>query len=157
METVLKYRTSFLERLKSSPEITLVTVGGVLNLLWEFAHSSFYTDGEHDTWYIIWTRIHCTVGDLMILFVSFWTVSILYRSRFWWQGEGVLPIVIFVLSGFGYTVWSEWYNTQIAKTWEYAEAMPTVLEIGVSPLLQWLVIPPLILFQLKRNTTRRNV
>lgn len=154
---VLKYRASFLERVKGAPETVIITVGGGLNLAWEFAHSSLYTDGSHDLWYIVWSRLHCTVGDAMILLSVFYLTSLVFRSRYWWKTSEKLPSILFVLQGFGYTIWSEWYNTKIAKTWEYSEAMPTVLEIGVSPLLQWTLLPPIVLFQLKRNLQRRNV
>lgn len=159
VENELKCKLELLQKLKGAPETTLIGVGGLLNLGWEFAHSSLYTDGTGDAWYIIWTRIHCTVGDIMILLSVFYMVSLIYRSRYWWVGNQVIPIVLFVMLGFGYTVWSEWYNTQVAKTWEYAANMPTSFGIGVSPLLQWLVIPPLTLLRLKRidKKQRRNV
>lgn len=148
---------NFLCKLRRAPEFTIVMVGGVLNLFWEFAHSSLYTDGSHDRWYIVWTRFHCTVGDVMILLSVFYLTSLVFRSRYWWKTSSKLASILFVLLGFGYTVWSEWYNTKIAKTWEYSDAMPTVLEIGVSPLLQWALLPPIVLFQLKQNLQRRKV
>jgi hypothetical protein len=30
--------------------------------------------------------------------------------------------------------------------WTYAQAMPTILGIGVAPLVQWVVLPPLIVW-----------
>jgi hypothetical protein len=54
-----------------------------------------------------------------------------------------------VAIGLGYTVFSEWLNTVVRDGWTYAAAMPTVriggLEVGLSPLAQWLVVPPLAL------------
>jgi hypothetical protein len=40
-----------------------------------------------------------------------------------------------------FTVWSEWYNVYRANNWDYAAAMPTVLGIGLSLLLQWTIVP----------------
>ena len=45
--------------------------------------------------------------------------------------------------GVGYTVYSEWLNTTVRKAWAYSELMPTLpmLGTGLSPLLQWLIVP----------------
>ena len=40
-----------------------------------------------------------------------------------------------------FTAWSEWYNVYRAGNWAYAAGMPLILGIGVSPLLQWIVLP----------------
>jgi hypothetical protein len=47
-------------------------------------------------------------------------------------------------TGVAYTVLSEWVNTEITMGWEYGEAMLRVppLGTGITPLLQWLVVPP---------------
>ena len=50
-------------------------------------------------------------------------------------------------------------NTVALRSWEYSEAMPRVplgnIEIGLSPLAQWLLIPPLALWlALRRSTVR---
>jgi hypothetical protein len=58
-------------------------------------------------------------------------------------------VALTVAIGLGYTVFSEWLNTVVRQSWAYAAAMPTVrvgtLEIGLAPLAQWLVVPPLAL------------
>jgi hypothetical protein len=53
--------------------------------------------------------------------------------------------LVTVLLGIGYTVFSEWHNTTVATSWSYAESMPVVPVIGTgaSPLVQWILLPPL--------------
>jgi len=41
-------------------------------------------------------------------------------------------------------VWSEWHNVYRAGNWGNAASMPTVFGIGLSPLLQWLILPPMM-------------
>ena len=57
---------------------------------------------------------------------------------------------LIVVIGTGYNVFSEWMNTVVMQGWKYADEMPLVrvagVEIGLTPLLQWLLIPPLALF-----------
>lgn len=43
-----------------------------------------------------------------------------------------------------FTAWSEWYNVYRAGAWSYAPKMPTLYGVGLSPLLQWLIIPPVM-------------
>jgi hypothetical protein len=47
--------------------------------------------------------------------------------------------------GIGYTIYSEWLNTVVRESWSYAAAMPRlpVLGTGLTPVAQWLVLPPL--------------
>jgi hypothetical protein len=45
--------------------------------------------------------------------------------------------------GVGYTIFSEYLNTVIRRSWTYAELMPTLplLGIGLAPMAQWVVVP----------------
>ena len=136
--------TSLAKRARELPELYLIVWGGLFNGVWEFAQSPLYTDHTRGWWYVVWTRLHCTVGDIMILTISFWLTCILLRSRVWMLEKRSPGVFFLVLFGLGYTVFSEWYNTSVSVTWEYTAAMPVVLGIGLTPVLQWLIIPPLV-------------
>ena len=45
-----------------------------------------------------------------------------------------------------YTVWSEWYNVYRVGSWAYAPGMPTISGIGVTPMLQWILLAPATVF-----------
>ena len=53
--------------------------------------------------------------------------------------------LVTVVLGLIYTIFSEWLNTEIRGSWAYAEIMPVVPVIGagLSPLLQWIIVPSL--------------
>jgi len=93
------------------PETRLALYGFLLSLLWELGHSVLYLDHARDLSYVIWTRFHCSLGDVLILLGSFWWTSLWFRTRFWFAGDWRFPAVVFVFSGLAYTAWSEWYNT----------------------------------------------
>ena len=44
-----------------------------------------------------------------------------------------------------YTIFSEWLNIVIRKSWAYSDLMPVVpvISIGLSPLVQWIIVPGL--------------
>jgi len=69
----------------------------------------------------------------------------------------------FILVGLVYTVFSEWTNVHILKSWGYGELMPIipVMKVGLAPFLQWIVIPSVVIllvrhyFLLNQEATRR--
>jgi len=132
--------------IRKDPEIFIAGWGFVLNAGWEFLQSPLYSDFHRGVWHVVWTRLHCAVGDVIILLVAYWIAYLVSRNRSWLLDGGVLPMVVFVGVGLGYTVFSEWLNTGISGSWEYASSMPIVFGIGLSPAMQWLVVPPGILY-----------
>lgn len=120
------------------------------HLVWEMAHLPLYglwsdDSGQRITAYIL----HCTVGDVLIATSVFLgTAAALKRldwplQRPWWGG------VLMVTAGLTYTVFSEWYNVYKIGAWSYTEAMPLVGGVGLSPLLQWLVVPSLMVMAMR--------
>lgn len=141
-------------RLWQIPEVRLAACGLLLNGVWELLQSPLYADHARGFSYVLWTRLHCTGGDALILLGTFWCTSILFRSRHWWVRPLWGAVLLFVLLGLAYTAWSEWYNTQVRQSWEYSDAMPRLLGLGLAPLLQWVLLPPAILALLRRSALR---
>ena len=52
--------------------------------------------------------------------------------------------VIVVICAMAFTAWSEWYNVYRAGNWNYTASMPLISGIDLSPLLQWLILPPVM-------------
>lgn len=61
---------------------------------------------------------------------------------------------MFVVLGIAYTLWSEWFNTSVRASWDYAPAMPVIAGIGLTPMLQWVLLPPLILWLSRPSASR---
>jgi hypothetical protein len=141
-------------RLWEFPEVRLVAWGALLNSAWEFLQSPLYTDHARGWGYVLWTRLHCTGEDVLILLGAFWIASAAFRGRRWWAGPRWQAVLLFLLVGLGYTVWSEHYNTQVREAWEYTSAMPLVLGLGAAPLLQWVLLPPVVLALMGRTRSR---
>ncbi len=129
---------------------------GVLHLAWEVAQLPLYTiwrtgsAGE-----ITFAVLHCTAGDVMIATLVL-VAALVAFGRANWPASGFRPVVAAILSlGVSYTVYSEWINTVVRKSWAYGELMPTlpVLGTGLSPLLQWLIVPAVALWSAARLGT----
>jgi hypothetical protein len=137
--------------LRRLPELSVAVLGFGLNAAWEFLQSPLYADHGQEFGYLLRTRLHCAGGDTLILLFAFGVTSLIFRSRQWLRGGRAGPTVLFVALGFAYTVWSEWFNTQVTHSWQYAESMPRVFGIGVAPLAQWVAIPFLLALILRRS------
>lgn len=134
---------------------------GALNLLWEIAQLPLYTLWEKGSLpSIAYAVLHCTLGDVAIgtLALVFALIATRARAVETWRWRQVA--LFLVVPAVGYTVFSEWLNTVARAGWEYSALMPVVrfleLEIGLSPLLQWVVIPPLALWLAKVAPCARN-
>jgi hypothetical protein len=64
-----------------------------------------------------------------------------------WPVFGRRMVFTAIVPGAGYTIFSEWLNVEIRRSWSYTAAMPVVpfLGTGLTPLLQWLIVPSLAL------------
>jgi hypothetical protein len=132
------------------PELPVAGLAFGLNAAWEFLQSPLYADHGREFGYLLRTRLHCAGGDALIVLFAFEITSLIFRSRQWLRDGRLGPIVLFVALGFAYTVWSEWFNTQVTLSWQYAESMHRVFGIGLAPLAQWLAIPVLLALILRK-------
>jgi hypothetical protein len=136
----------------SIPELQLIMFGMPLELLWEVAQFPLYTVWHEGDWgYILYGLVHCTLGDLLILLVANWMVALLNRNRYWYRSNILVNGFLFTLLGLGYTIYSEIVNVSIKGNWDYTEHMPIipVIEIGGMPFMQWVLIPPVLLWLMR--------
>tara|TARA_R110002167_G_scaffold192362_1_gene394845 strand:- start:237 stop:725 length:489 start_codon:yes stop_codon:yes gene_type:complete len=114
------------------------------NLLWETFHLPLYTvwqDGTINEIFI--AAVHCTMADLVIALCCL-IIAILFLGNRQWPVLTFTPVLYATLAlGVAYTTYSEWNNVYVLQTWAYSELMPIVpiIEIGFSPIAQWIFIP----------------
>lgn len=125
--------------------IYLSTVG-VMNLIWETLQLPLYTIWESGTFRTqAFAIVHCTIGDVIIALGAL-ALALLIAGDAEWPDKRFHSVAVpAILFGFAYTVFSEWLNVVARASWAYSNLMPVVTafgsRIGLSPLLQWLVIP----------------
>ncbi|MEW5707487.1 MAG: cytochrome c family protein [Pseudomonadota bacterium] len=123
-----------------------------LSLAWEVAQLPLYTLWASALPEIAFAVAHCTGGDVLIGLSALFTALLLTRAGALPQWRWPWVTAVAVTAGTGYTVYSEWLNTAVRKSWAYSELMPVVphLEVGLSPLAQWLVVPAASLWIARR-------
>lgn len=124
------------------------------NLLWEFAHLPLYTIWDTaPPAELVFAAAHCTLGDMVIATMALVLSFLLAGDPAWPQAGFRRVTVLTTAAGVGYTIFSEWLNLVVRVSWQYAPEMPVIplLGIGLSPLLQWLIVPPLGLWFARRH------
>jgi hypothetical protein len=114
------------------------------HLVWEVVQLPLYTIWYEDTpGKIAFAAFHCASGDAMITVLSLVGALLLFGNRRWPEEHYIAVAAPAVIAGVAYTIFSEWHNTEVRGSWAYSSLMPTLPAIGtgLSPLLQWLVIP----------------
>ena len=93
-----------------------------------------------------------TIGDVGFALTAFWTTSLVARTRHWIGNQVALSVLVFLGTGIALTVGFEFYYTQITHRWNYSDLMPLVppFGTGLSPLLQWIVVPTVVLWLSQR-------
>ncbi len=127
------------------------------HLIWEVVQLPLYTIWRTGTPRgIAFAVFHCTAGDLIIATLSLVAALVCFGGSAWPRGRFIPVVAATLVIGIGYTFYSEWLNTTVRKTWAYSELMPTlpILGTGLSPLLQWLIVP-MIAFAAMRHWIRR--
>lgn len=128
-----------------------------LSLAWEIAQLPLYTLWtEGSAGFIAFSVAHCTLGDVILGMAALVIALIVNRApsvTHWRLGRIALVTAVV---GTVYTGFSEWMNTVARPGWAYSEWMPILrvfgVEIGLSPIAQWLILPALALrLALTRN------
>ena len=114
-----------------------------LNLTWEVAQARLYTIwAAADGLSLAWALLHCSLGDVVIALAVFALAGIALWRADWPASRPWAGGVIAVIGAIVITAWSERYQVYRTGAWSYTPDMPTIYGVGLSPLLQWLIIPP---------------
>lgn len=125
----------------------------VFSLAWEVAQLPLYTLWKEGTpQQVAFAVLHCTLGDVLIGLSALLLALIALRAGPWpgWRWPELTAVATVI--GVGYTGFSEWLNTVLRQSWAYSDWMPMlpVVDIGVSPVLQWVVVPTAALWLARR-------
>lgn len=143
-----------------SPEFRVAVFALLLNFPWEILQVRLFA-GMASAPYAeaIKGCIQATLGDVLITLLGFGAVAIAAKNRRWLLAPSGRQVAAFIGIGLSITVLIEWLAThgRWVKSWTYSTSMPLLpgTGIGLAPLLQWIVVPLLVLWFLRRQSTRR--
>lgn len=149
-----------MKRILDSPALAIAVFAFLLNLPWEFLQMQLYADTptmSHRAGIDI--CVLATVGDAVIMLGAYVVVALASKSWIWIRVPRPPQVIGFVLIGLVASVVIEAMATRADGViqWRYAATMPMipVLGVGLAPILQWLILPPLVLWFAGRHLGRR--
>lgn len=138
-------------RIVDTPEFNIGLFALLINLPWEIAQMPLYAGSaalSHAQGNAICAA--ATVGDAIITLLAFGVIDLLARSRAWVRAPRRPQVAGFILVCVVLTILIEIAATHSnnGAGWRYAPIMPM---IGVAPLLQWALLPLLVLWIVRRQ------
>lgn len=140
-------------KISRQPEFWIILFSFLLHFVWEFLQVPTYAGmAELPHWEGVLICVFATLGDVGFALVAFWIASLAGNTRLWIMRPGVVPLILYFSIGLGLTIGFEYYYINITGRWTYSELMPLVppFGTGLSPLMQWLIIPTLVLWLSRR-------
>jgi hypothetical protein len=136
------------------PELYVLLYAFTLNLLWETAQSPLFVfDQQSSALAISGCLLFCSGVDAMMTLTAYWTVSVAGGGRYWFLSKQPKYTFRFVLAVLTLAFLSEYSAVHYRSLWTYSELMPIIpaVELGLTPVLQWLALPILTLALLNRH------
>ena len=125
--------------------ITLWIVAVLLNYPWELAQSGLFdeTAGQGVQW---WHCFVASLGDGLLVWAIYACGWAVFRRADWFERPRPAQYAFMLTVGGLIAVVVEWVAVHLAHRWSYTAAMPLLpaLDIGIVPVLQMLVLPPVV-------------
>ena len=139
-----------------SPEFNVAAFALLLNFAWEILQAPLYI-GMADMPHAQVTKacLQATFGDMVIMLLAYGAVAAVARSRRWIVAASGWQLAWFVAIGVAITAGIELLATRgyWVQSWNYLPTTPLVpgTGIGLAPLLQWVVLPLLTVWFVRRQ------
>ena len=129
------------------PWAAVAGFAALVHFAWEMLQVPYFRDmptAPH--WQAVRTCAVATVGDVVLTLVAYGAVAAVAGSRVWLGRPGAVRMAGYLLVGIVVTASAEYLSVHVLGRWAYRPGAPTVLGLGLTPLLQWILLPPLTLW-----------
>lgn len=136
--------------------VVIFLVAVALNYPWELAQAPLY-EGMNDLWAAAWHCFVASLGDGLLMLLIFATGLTVLRRVDWFERPGAARYVVMLCSGLVLALTVEWVAVHVLHRWAYTNQMPRIpgIDIGIVPLAQMLVLPPIVFWVVAKICTRR--
>lgn len=116
-----------------------------LHFAWEMGQASLFARMDRLPFWTATAWCARAAGwDVVIGAAAFSAAALAGRRALWIQRRAWWPFAIYFAVGLGVTIAIERWAIAVGR-WQYRDAMPTIAGIGLTPLVQWIVVPATIL------------
>ena len=123
----------------------------LVNFAWEMAQMPLFRMSNPSGWAMLGECTQATAGDAALILLAYGVASLCNRRPRWLRTPRPIEWATFLGVGVAATVGLEWWNVMVRHSWAYRATMPTVAGIGLAPLMQWVILPPLIIWLTRRH------
>jgi hypothetical protein len=147
-----------LQALTWTPEFNVALFAFLLNLPWELWQAPLFEGmAAAPHWDAVKVCSRAAVGDAVIALVAYIAVALVLRNRAWAASPTTPGTVRFTACGLVITAVIERLALDGVwiQGWSYSPLMPVVpgIGVGLSPLVQWFVLPPAVAWLVRRQLT----
>lgn len=147
---------SFFPRYTVRRVVAVFAAAVLLNYVWELSQSPLYLPPSrlNDVW---WHCFVASLGDGALVVTIYATCALLFGEPDWYLRAGPQRYVAVLANGLAVGLLVEWVGLRMHR-WEYADTMPLLpgLNLGLVPIAQMLVLPPLVFRIASRLAGRPN-
>ena len=131
---------AWLERL-----LLIFAVAVLANYPWELAQSPLYA-GLGNLRAVLWHCFRAALGDGVLMLLIFAAGALAFRQGDWFVRPRARGYLVMLAAGLAIGIGVEWAGVHVAERWAYTARMPIIpgVDIGVVPIAQMLVLPPLV-------------
>lgn len=126
----------------------------LFNLVWEITQGFLYAGYVYDFPHISFCAL-ATIADVFMVFLLYFGFALIYRNFYWIQRLTFLKTSLLIIAGGAGAIFAETKHLA-AGNWAYADAMPLlpIVEVGLSPVLQFMILP-LLIYQISYGQLNR--
>ncbi|MEO9885748.1 MAG: hypothetical protein ABJR05_16840 [Balneola sp.] len=116
----------------------------ILNFIWEVSQGPLFSDYVYDFQHISFCAL-ASVADLIMVLLLYFVFSVTLKDPFWIRNFNLFKVLSLLFIGGAGAILGEWRHLSEGN-WSYTESMPVlpIIEVGLTPLLQFIVLPILI-------------
>ncbi len=121
----------------------LFVVSVLINYPWERAQATLYVmlDGSSIP---RWLCVMASLVDGLLVLLLYTVGARIFARPTWFEQPGVRGYAVMLAGGLVIGTSVEWMTIYAAPQWTYTSRMPLLLGIGLVPIAQMLVLPPLV-------------
>ena len=134
--------------------LLVFAVAVLVNYPWELAQSPLYA-GLDNLRAVLWHCFRAALGDGVLMLLIFTSGALVFRQGDWFVRPRARGYLVMLAAGLAIGIGVEWAGVHVAERWAYTARMPIIpgVEIGIVPVAQMLVLPPLV-FRIAAATLR---
>ena len=126
--------------------VIIFALAFIFNFVWEVLQMPLYMGGSLNIAHVAFCALASVADAIMVLLIYF-CFALIYKNPLWFQNLTLPRILLLMFTGAIGAILAEIRHLS-AGNWSYNTSMPIlpIVDVGLSPVLQFMLLPPLIYY-----------